>query len=160
MLQIIQNDPEVPPGNLIDHLTIPYHVHHPYRDSQLPAMADISALIVMGGSMGANDDQQHPFLRNLKDLIRTVVAARIPYLGICLGDNCWRRRWGRRLLPTGGKKWGLCHSSSRRMALKIVFLAASPGSLPLSSGTMTALTFPIAGSCWHHHRSAPTRRSG
>ena len=87
MLQIIQNDPEVPPGNLIDHLTIPYHVHHPYRDSQLPAMADISALIVMGGAMGANDDQQHPFLRNLKDLIRTVVAARIPYLGICLGGQ-------------------------------------------------------------------------
>ena len=99
MLQIIQNDPEVPPGNLIDHLTIPYHVHHPYRDSQLPAMADISALIVMGGSMGANDDQQHPFLRNLKDLIRTVVAARIPYLGICLGGQLLATK-----LPVGG--WG------------------------------------------------------
>jgi len=85
MLHIIQNDPEVPPGNIIDHLTIPYAVHHPYRDGCLPEPEHVAALIVMGGAMGANDDQRHPFLGDLKNLIRTVVAARTPYLGICLG---------------------------------------------------------------------------
>jgi GMP synthase-like glutamine amidotransferase len=87
MLHIIQNDPEVPPGNLLDHLTIPSVVHHPYRDGYLPAFEQISALIVMGGAMGANDDQRHPFLGDLKNLIRTVVAARTPYLGVCLGGQ-------------------------------------------------------------------------
>jgi len=86
-LHIIQNDPEVPPGNILDHLTIPHIVHHPYRDRGLPDPEQISALIVMGGAMGANDDQRHPFLSDLKDLIRTVVAARIPYLGVCLGGQ-------------------------------------------------------------------------
>jgi GMP synthase-like glutamine amidotransferase len=87
MLHIIQNDHEVPPGNIIDHLAIPYVVHHPYRDGLFPNVDQIAALIVMGGAMGANDDGRYPFLTDLKDLIRSVVEARIPYLGICLGGQ-------------------------------------------------------------------------
>jgi len=87
MLHIIQNDPEVPPGNIIDSLHIPYIVHHPYRDGFLPEPEDISSLIVLGGAMGANDDLRHPFLRDLKALIRDVLAAGIPYLGVCLGGQ-------------------------------------------------------------------------
>ncbi len=85
MLHIIQNDPEVPPGNILDGLTIPYIVNNPYRGELLPEKDQISALIVMGGAMGANDDSRHPFLGDLKNLIRAVVATGIPYLGICLG---------------------------------------------------------------------------
>jgi len=87
MLHIIQNDPEVPSGTLIEHLDIPYVVHHLYRDGRLPHAADISALIVLGGSMSANDDLGHPFLADLKKLIRGVAEAGVPYLGICLGGQ-------------------------------------------------------------------------
>jgi len=87
MLHIIQNDPEVPPGNIIDNLTIPFVIHHPYRDGYLPEPEQIPALIVMGGAMGANDDHRHPFLDDLKNLIRNIVTSRIPYLGICLGGQ-------------------------------------------------------------------------
>ena len=87
VLHIIQNDPEVPPGNLIGNLTVPYVIHHPYRDGSLPEPEQISALIVLGGAMGAGDDLRYPFLGDLKTLIRTVVAVRIPYLGICLGGQ-------------------------------------------------------------------------
>jgi len=87
MLQIIQNDPEVPPGNIVEHLTVPYVIHHPYRGERLPEADQISALIVLGGSMGANDDERHPFLGDVKKLIRQVVAMRIPCLGICLGGQ-------------------------------------------------------------------------
>lgn len=87
VLHIIQNDPEVPPGNIIDHVTIPYVVHHPYRDGILPEVGRIRALIVLGGAMGAHDDARHPFLGDVKHLIRQVVAARTPYLGICLGGQ-------------------------------------------------------------------------
>jgi GMP synthase-like glutamine amidotransferase len=87
MLHIIQNDPEVPPGDITEHLGVPHLVHHPYRDGLLPAAGDISALIVLGGSMGANDDHKHPFLAELKELIRQIVRSEIPYLGICLGGQ-------------------------------------------------------------------------
>lgn len=53
MLHIIQNDPEVPPGNIFAHLAIPYVIHHPYRGEKLPEPSQIPALIVLGGSMGA-----------------------------------------------------------------------------------------------------------
>ena len=87
MLHIIQNDPEVPPGNISEHLSIPYALHHPYRGEKLPEVDEISALIVLGGAMGANDDQRYPFLVDLKALIRRVVAAGRPYLGVCLGGQ-------------------------------------------------------------------------
>lgn len=87
MLHIIQNDPEVPPGSITDHLSIPYCVHHPYRDGLFPELKDISALPVLGGAMGANDERKHPFLTDLKQLIRLVVSEGIPYLGVCLGGQ-------------------------------------------------------------------------
>ena len=87
MLYIIQNDAEVPPGNLPDNLTVPYVICHPYRGERLPAIAAISALIVLGGAMGVNDDLKYPFLTDLKQLIRDVVTAEVPYLGICLGGQ-------------------------------------------------------------------------
>lgn len=90
MLHIVQNDPEVPPGNISGHLKelgIIHVVHHPYEADPLPELLDISALIVLGGAMGANDEASHPFLRDLKILIRQTLKAGIPYLGICLGGQ-------------------------------------------------------------------------
>ena len=90
MLHIIQNDPEVPPGNIAEILGdagVLYVVHHPYSGDPLPCLQDISALIVLGGSMGAHDDVRHPFLYDLKLFVRQVVTAGIPYLGICLGGQ-------------------------------------------------------------------------
>lgn len=98
MLHIIQNDPEVPPGNLLASLNAPSVLHHPYRDGQLPTFAEISGLIVLGGAMGANDDARHPFLTDLKGLIREVVAAGTPYLGICLGGQLLATALGARVV--------------------------------------------------------------
>jgi len=90
MLHIIQNDPEVPPGNLTENLAdlgVPFHLHHLYRGEALPNPADMTALIVLGGAMGANDDDRFPFLTPLKQLIRRSLELGIPYLGICLGGQ-------------------------------------------------------------------------
>lgn len=106
MLHIIQNDPEVPPGGLLDHLSIPWQLHHPYTTGQLPELGSISALIVLGGAMGANDDHKHPFLVDLKQLIRTVVAARIPYLGICLGGQLLAAALGAQVISNRWEELG------------------------------------------------------
>ncbi len=98
MLHIIQNDPAVPPGNILDGLGISHTVHHPYRGDRLPDVGAVSALIVMGGAMGANDDDRYPFLSALKNLIRAAVAARIPFLGICLGGQLLAAACGARVL--------------------------------------------------------------
>lgn len=87
MLHIIQNDPEVPPGILIDHLTVPYILCRADQGEELPPAERIRALIVLGGAMGANDDARYPFLCGLKRLIREIVAHNKPFLGICLGGQ-------------------------------------------------------------------------
>jgi GMP synthase-like glutamine amidotransferase len=107
LLHIIQNDPEVPPGNFIDHLTIPHVIHHPYRNGYLPEPEQISALIVMGGAMGANDDSRHPFLTDLKNLVRAVVATRIPYLGVCLGGQLLAAAMGAKVVSNRWEESGM-----------------------------------------------------
>lgn len=90
MVHIIQNDPEVPPGTIAEYLDafgVVYVVHHPYCGDPLPELRDVSALIVLGGAMGANDDAWHPFLCGLKEFIRQAVTTGIPYLGVCLGGQ-------------------------------------------------------------------------
>ena len=90
MLHIIQNDPEVPPGNLAENLAdlgVPFQLHHLYRGEPLPIPDATTALIVLGGAMGANDDDRFPFLLPLKQLIRSCLEQQIPYLGICLGGQ-------------------------------------------------------------------------
>ena len=111
LLHIIQNDPEVPPGNIIDNLTIPFIIHHPYRDGLLPELEKIPALIVLGGAMGANDGQRHPFLNDLKNLIRNIVAARIPYLGICLGGQLLAAALGARVISHRWEELGVLNVS-------------------------------------------------
>lgn len=90
MLHIIQNDPEVPPGNLTENLAdqgITFRLHQIYRGETLPTLDDMTALIVLGGAMGANDDDRFPFLSPLKQLIQACLKQQRPYLGICLGGQ-------------------------------------------------------------------------
>jgi len=90
MLYIIQNDPEVPLGIIaeeLERLGQEQTTVHPYRGDRFPPLSDISAVIVLGGAMGANDDAKHPFLDDLKRFIREVVGQGSPYLGICLGGQ-------------------------------------------------------------------------
>ncbi|NJD91052.1 MAG: type 1 glutamine amidotransferase [Geobacter sp.] len=106
MLHIIQNDPEVPPGNLLEHLSLPYRIYHPYRGEQLPHSGEIQALLVLGGAMGANDDQKFPFLPDLKKLIKTVVTAGTPYLGICLGGQLLAAALGAKVVSNRWEELG------------------------------------------------------
>jgi GMP synthase (glutamine-hydrolysing) len=50
-------------------------------------LVDHSALVVLGGHMGANDDADHRWLLPTKALIATTVASGRPFLGVCLGHQ-------------------------------------------------------------------------
>ena len=61
-------------------------VHRPYDGSPLPAGPDgHAALVVLGGSMGAYDDDIAPWLPATRELLAAALAAGLPTLGICLG---------------------------------------------------------------------------
>lgn len=56
-----------------------------YEDQSLPSIHDIDALVVMGGPMGAGDDDEYPWLTLEKEFIESVIRREIPVLGVCLG---------------------------------------------------------------------------
>ena len=51
----------------------------------LPDWREFAGLIVMGGPMGAYDDDVHQWLREEKRLLREAVVADVPVWGVCLG---------------------------------------------------------------------------
>jgi len=56
-----------------------------YRGDAVPRADQMDALIVMGGPMGANDDDRLPWMKAEKACIASAIALRKPVLGICLG---------------------------------------------------------------------------
>ncbi|MDQ6688822.1 MAG: type 1 glutamine amidotransferase [Actinomycetota bacterium] len=63
-------------------------VRRPYAGDPLPDdLSDHDALLVMGGSMGADDDAEFGWLSPVKELIRRAAADSVPSLGICLGHQ-------------------------------------------------------------------------
>jgi GMP synthase (glutamine-hydrolysing) len=90
MIVFIQNDPEVPAGVYAEDLSvmgIPFIVVESFANATIPSLRNISAVVVLGGSMGAYDTGKHPFLLNVKDIIRAVLDCGKPFLGICLGGQ-------------------------------------------------------------------------
>lgn len=63
-------------------------VRRPYAGDRLPgSLAGHAGLLVLGGSMGAYDDATHPWLDDVKQLLRSAARDAVPALGICLGHQ-------------------------------------------------------------------------
>jgi GMP synthase (glutamine-hydrolysing) len=56
-----------------------------WLDGSLPAVDDLAALVVLGGTMGVGDAARFPFLASEQELIRDSVEHGVPLLGLCLG---------------------------------------------------------------------------
>jgi GMP synthase-like glutamine amidotransferase len=56
-----------------------------YKLEQLPSIDDIDLLIIMGGSMSVNDENEFPWLLKEKNFIRHEIESGKATLGICLG---------------------------------------------------------------------------
>jgi GMP synthase (glutamine-hydrolysing) len=65
-------------------------------------------VIVLGGPIGAYEDDLYPTLYDELKLLEKRLAAQRPTLGICLGAQLMARALGARVYPTGGKEigWG------------------------------------------------------
>jgi len=65
-------------------------------------------LVVMGGAMGAHDDEKAPWLPAVRELIRSAADARTPTLGICLGHQlCAVALGGEIVVNPNGRQLGL-----------------------------------------------------
>lgn len=70
---------------------------HPYQGENYPRRDEISGLISLGGPMGANDEDDHAWVRPEIALMRECVEASLPVVGICLGGQMLARAMGARV---------------------------------------------------------------
>lgn len=91
LLLVIQHENNCPPGWFGDWLTsagVELDVLAAHEGRAVPAaLSDHHGLLVLGGEMGASDDDDVRWLAPTRALIATVTAGGAPFLGICLGHQ-------------------------------------------------------------------------
>jgi GMP synthase (glutamine-hydrolysing) len=87
---VVEHESGCPPayvGTWLTEAGAAVEVCRPWAGDELPSASAYDALVVLGGSLGANDDHLHHWIGPLKQLVRDSVSARTPVLGICLGHQ-------------------------------------------------------------------------
>lgn len=77
-----------------------------FNSDKLPKVKDIDLLVIMGGPMSVNDEQDHPWLVTEKEFIRSIIKAGKPVLGICLGAQLIANSMGGEIFPNPVKEIG------------------------------------------------------
>ena len=108
---VLQLDASDPPGRLADWLReagLRLDVRDAAVGGQLPTdLDDVAGLVVLGGGMGAADDDRAPYLPAVRALLREAVTREVPTLGICLGAQLLALAHGGRVEPNpGGPEFG------------------------------------------------------
>jgi GMP synthase (glutamine-hydrolysing) len=108
---VIEPELSGPVGPLGDWLTdagATLRIVRPMAGDAVPAdLDDYDGLVVLGGSMGANDDAAYPYLVDVRRLLAEAVAREVPTLGICLGAQLLAVATGGRVEPSpDGPEYG------------------------------------------------------
>ncbi|MCW2819322.1 MAG: glutamine amidotransferase class-I [Marmoricola sp.] len=112
LVLVVEHEPGAPAGLLGTWLVEAgalLDVRRPHAGDDLPAdLAGHDVLLVLGGSMGAHDDAEHPWLAPTKELLREAAATGVSALGICLGHQLAAAALGGRSAPDpAGQQLGL-----------------------------------------------------
>ena len=87
---VVEHQESCPPalfGRWLSEVGCTLEICRPYLGDALPALTSYDAVLVLGGDMGADDDDSVAWLAPLKKGIGEAVAAGTPLLGICLGHQ-------------------------------------------------------------------------
>jgi GMP synthase (glutamine-hydrolysing) len=109
---VVEHEAQCPPGWVGEWLAeaaCPVDVRRPYAGDPLPAHLDEhGGMLVLGGSMGAYDDEEHPWLPEVRALVRRAAEHEVPTLGICLGHQLAAVALGGAVHPNpGGQQIGV-----------------------------------------------------
>jgi GMP synthase (glutamine-hydrolysing) len=103
---VIQHGEDEPPG-LIGAALGRFDVCRTWRGEPVPETLTHDALVVLGGTMAAWDDERHPHLAGEARLLAAYTRAGRPTLGICLGSQLLARGLGARNFRGPGLEKGL-----------------------------------------------------
>lgn len=96
------------PGTIEDFLLgqgTPYRIAELWKD-EIPPAKDFTAVVIMGGPMSVNDENQYPYMRREKELVRAFIDEGKKVLGICLGAQMMAKALGAKVYAGPEKEIG------------------------------------------------------
>jgi GMP synthase-like glutamine amidotransferase len=107
-----------------------------------PATLDgLGGVVALGGTMHPDQDAEHPWLADVRDLLAEAVDRRIPTLGLCLGGQLLAQALGGRAGPVREPEIGWVDVDLEPAAVGDPLLGALPATLPAFE--------------WHHYGFSP-----
>jgi GMP synthase-like glutamine amidotransferase len=76
------------------------------QGQSLPAISEVAGVVMLGGTVNADQVDRHPFLLDDRRLTREAVDAGVPYLGICLGAQILARALDRPVVKAARRELG------------------------------------------------------
>ncbi len=77
-----------------------------FEGQPLPALSEVAGVVMLGGTVNADQVERHPFLLDDRRLTRQAVDAGVPYLGICLGAQILARAMDRPVVKAARRELG------------------------------------------------------
>jgi GMP synthase (glutamine-hydrolysing) len=96
----------------------------------IPERDAFAAIVVMGGPMGAYDDDEHPWLAGEKRYLREAVEQDVPVWGVCLGAQLLAASLGARVYRGPEAEVGLLPVELTEAAADDPVFADAPPSIP------------------------------
>jgi len=106
-------------------------IEHNWYQTHNPPTSLPEYLIVMGGPMNVDEEQEFPWLMEEKAYLRQAMAANIPILGICLGAQLIAAALGKPVFPNTHQELGWQALACTDAALQHPVLSAFPDQLPV-----------------------------
>ncbi|MGI9647507.1 MAG: type 1 glutamine amidotransferase [Acidimicrobiia bacterium] len=110
-----------------------YEIVDPSRGDDLP-VSDYDKVIVLGGHMGAYDQELHPWLTTEKAFIKRRIADETPLLGVCLGAQLIAE-------VGGGRAYRADHTEAGMVTIQ-------PTRAGRTDPVLSAIEGPVVA--WHH----------
>jgi len=108
----------------------------------LPDWREFSAIVAMGGPMGAYDDALHPWLAPEKQLIAQAVYAGKPFWGVCLGAQLLAASLGAQVAPGASPEVGVLPVELTAQASSDPVFVAAPASFEVLQWHGDTYTLP------------------
>src|SRR5579862_9068263 len=108
-IQILQHEPFEGAGLIEDWARDRGHavtIIHVYAHERLPQTQDFDWLVIMGGGMSVNDEDEYAWLKPEKELVRKTIAAGKIITGICLGSQMIANALGKKVYKNTVKEIG------------------------------------------------------
>jgi len=89
-LLVVQNDPESGPGTL-EHALMEggadLEFWLPFRGESAPPLDGFAGVFAFGGTVNPDEDEEEPWLSEVREYVGEAVERGVPYLGVCLGGQ-------------------------------------------------------------------------